>query len=409
MESKQKRREFIKDYTNISEFLKKVFYYGTFSAADFEKMGMMKKSKYSYYKRILEYVFGDILHESKNMNGKKALGLCIDHFYDPHKYFLRFFAMKSYVSNKRLMMICFIFQLLSDGNCYMIKDIADAASEYCDSSYLNDVSLRRLLNDMTQKGITENTKNGYRIADHELYDVVPSDDIAPLVDLCTNIYPLSICGDHVRSKLVKDYESPFLFKHRHLGQVFNDEMVWKLVTYIHEKKVMILSYTDKQFCSLLPYRIITDEFSGRQYVFSVYVGSEGYHDLLLRIDKIKNISIDTASYVVPDDTELENRYHEALKYSFTGTTVPYGKEPDTGIIVFNKTAENEVRKRFPFADIEAFDDEHSKCTVTVNRMTELKPWLRVNMGRIKLIESSDDTVTELENELEEWRKMYELA
>ena len=54
MENKGKQREFIKDYNKIVPFLEKVFYYGTFSSEDYEKMDMMKKSKYSDYKRILE-------------------------------------------------------------------------------------------------------------------------------------------------------------------------------------------------------------------------------------------------------------------------------------------------------------------------------------------------------------------
>ena len=65
-----------------------------------------------------------------------------------------------------------------------------------------------------------------------------------------------------------------------------------------------------------------------------------------------------------------------------------------------------MRKRFLYADVEKTDDGHMKCRIAVNNMSELKPWLRVNMGRIKLTESSDDTVNELEHELEDWRKVY---
>ena len=68
MKSKEKQRVFFKDYSTVVPFLEKVFYYGSFSSADFEEMDMMKKSKYSYYKRILEYAFGDLLFERKNIS-----------------------------------------------------------------------------------------------------------------------------------------------------------------------------------------------------------------------------------------------------------------------------------------------------------------------------------------------------
>lgn len=406
MKSKEKQRVFFKDYSTVVPFLEKVFYYGSFSSADFEEMDMMKKSKYSYYKRIFEYAFGDLLFERKNIKGKKALGLRIDHFYDPHRIFLRFFALKSYVSNARMVQICFILQHLSNGGCYKVRNIVDAASVFSDASYINEVSMRRLLDDMAEKGIIEKSDNGYRIVDIGLNKTAAVDEIMPLVDLCTNIYPLSICGGHISSKLKKDYVSPFLFKHRHLGLLFNDETIWKLTACIYEKKTVLIKYADKQFRSLLPYKIITDEFSGRQYVFALNLGNEYVHDMLLRIDRIKSVEINSASCELPDDTELESRFRKALEYSFTGTTVPFGKEPDTGTLVFLSTAENEVRKRFPYADVEKTDDGHMKCRIAVNNMSELKPWLRVNMGRIKLTESSDDTVNELEHELEDWRKMY---
>ena len=412
MEEKQKQkpkqREFIKDYNTIVPFLKKVFYYGTLSSSDYEEMNMMKKSKYSYYKRILEYVFGNLLYESKNTNGKKALSLRIDHFCDPYRSFLRFFSLKSYTSNARLMMICSLLQILSDGKSYRVKDIVESINGNSEKGF-EEMPIRRLLKDMTEKGITEITKDGYRIPSAALYDLPDNvrSELATLTDLCTNIYPLSICGDHVRSKLKRDHESLFLFKHRHFGQIFNDEIIWKLCGSICNKKVLVIGYKDKQLRSVLPYRIITDEFSGRQYVFVVYTGTNDEYDRLLRVDRIRSIEEDTADCSIPDDTELENRYHNALRYSFTGTTVPYGKEPDTGTLEFTVNAEYEVRRRFPDADIETVDEDSKKCFIKVNSMTELKPWLRVNIGRIRLAESSDDTVEELEKELQEWRDMYE--
>ena len=108
MAGNKKQRQFFKDYSVAKPFLEKVFYYGSYSAQDFAEADICGKSKYFDMQRTLRYVFGSLIEETRNAKGQKALNLHIDRLYDPHRAFLRFFALKSFTSVSRLLRICYI-------------------------------------------------------------------------------------------------------------------------------------------------------------------------------------------------------------------------------------------------------------------------------------------------------------
>lgn len=409
MESKEKQREFIKDYNKIVPFLEKVFYYGTFSSEDYEKMNMMKKSKYSDYKRILEFVFGDILHEAKNANGKKALSLNIDHFCDPHRAFLRFFTLKSFVSIERLFLTCYILQRINEKGKCTINDICIGLDELSADDEAKDrkPTVSRIIKNMVDYGFLSKTGSAYSI--NTGAKKLNNAELLNLIDVCTNVYPLSICGSGIQNKIDQNYQSPFLFKHLHLGQIFNDELIWKLLIFAHKKQhICVELKKGSKLRDLLPYRIITNRETGRQYIFTVYVGKEDYDEyLLIRIDNISDIKIETSECEIPDDTVLKEKYETALRYSFNGTTfLKRDQEPESGVLVYDKSFEWNIKRHFPDCEPVSIDEKHNKISIKVNSLTELKPWLRLNNDKVQLVESTDDTVEEMHDELIKWREMY---
>ena len=270
MAKTKKQRQFFKDYSVAKPFLEKVFYFGSYSAEDFSEAGICEKSKYFDMQKTLRYVFGDLVEETKNAKGQKALKLRIDHLYDPHRAFLRFFALKSFTSVGRLLRICYILQRINaEGNC-TVKELSEELDNNSGGTESHSTVVR-ILNDMLNKGFLEKKGSAYSIA----YDAskLKNSDIQLLIDFCTSAYPLSICGSGILNKIDQQYESPFLFKHCHLGQIFNDETIWKLMVCIHNRQtVNITTKRGSLLYDLLPYRIITSRETGRQYVFVVYTG-----------------------------------------------------------------------------------------------------------------------------------------
>lgn len=406
MAGKKKQRQFFKDYSTAVPFLEKVFYYGSYSVQDFAEAGICEKSKYFDMQKTLRYVFGDLLEETSNAKGQRALNLRIDHLYDPHRAFLRFFALKSFTSVGRLLRICYILQKINaEGSCTVKKlseelDIISGGAE-------SHSTIVRILNDMHSKGFLVKKGSEYSIA----YDAAKLKNSAVqfLIDFCTSAYPLSVCGSGILNKIDQHYESPFLFKHCHLGQIFNDETIWKLIVCIHNKQtVNITNKRGSILYDLLPYRIITNKETGRQYVFVVYTGEKDYDEyLILRLDKIKKIDVLSVSDM--SDEALQEKYETAFGYSFNGTAIiKRDEEPAVGTLIYDNSFEWNIRKHFPDCEPFPVDDTHSKVEVKVNSFIELKPWLRVNADKVRLVESSDGVVDKLRDELAKWREMYDI-
>lgn len=412
MESRSKQREFFKNYETVIPFLQNVFYYGTKSQVDFAEEGICKKSKYSCLKKALEFAFGDNLSEHKNSKGQKALSFNNDHFYDPHRAFLRFFALKSFTSTERLFTICYILRrVAAEGKC-TVKDICIGLDEVSEDTEGRDrsSSVRRIMDNLADHGFLIESGSEYSVnVDAKNLN---KRELLYLTDLCTNIYPLSVCGSGVQNKIDQHYESPFLFKHIHLGQIFNDELIWKLVVHIYNKQhLSIETKKGSKLKDLLPYRIITNRETGRQYLFVIYVGKKGYDEyLMLRIDNIKQISVSDTECVIPDDDVLKEKFETAVRYSFNGTTIlERDKEPETGILVYDKSFEWNIKLHFSNYEIVSVDEQRDKISVKVNSLKELKPWLRRHTDKVQLVDSSDGTVEEMYEELKEWREMYGIS
>ena len=411
------KSEFITHYDNILPLLKKIFFYGSYSCGDLVAEDICGKTKYYESMRKLTYIFGDMLEEHTNSAGEKTMHLRTNHFENPHRAFLRFFALKSFTSIRKLLYICYILYQLGERGALSPAELITAA-ELEDFGVGDDVdtsnTIRRAMHDMEENGLLVRVTRGkYALAHPTCADLCEGEETPPvgllrLIDLGTNIFPLSVCGSGLLLKLAPGYQSPFLFKFRYIGQVFNDEKIRQLLWYIQERCPVCVKYSNGDLRCLVPWRIITDRETGRQYVFMVYAGEGDYSDLLLRLDRIRNIRPETYACAVPDGEELARRYAEALQYSFTGNSVSLDRPPVTGTLLFDNAAEAIVRQRFPACCPEDAGNGRSRVRIQVNSLIELKPWLRIHMNGIRLIESADDTVRELDEEWIHWRKMYGL-
>lgn len=410
----------ITHYHNIMPMLKRIFYYGSYSKSDMEKAGDCGKSKYYSDATRIKYVFGDLLEERTNSAGEKAYSLRNNYFEDSQQHLMKFFALKSIDINK-LIVSCYVLQTL-----YVKKQplaFKDLKMKIMASPYILDENadplfgestLTNWVNDMVRSGILTKTGLKYTVADNLLCEAVMErrtrDHLLLLTDFCSNVLPLSVCGGGIRTKLDQKYRSLFLFKHRYPGQIFDDETIWKLLVYIENKQPITFRYKSTPYkAPFLPYRIITEKASGRQYLFAVCLGGKKPTDYILRIDKLSAIKTSDGDRIaIPQSAELEARYSEVLRRSFSGIYIPRNAKahPVTGTLVFLNGETEKIRRRFPEAVITQKDDTQSSAEIEVYNMDELKPWLRTNISTICLISSSDGTADKLKQEWKEWRKMY---
>ena len=198
----------------------------------------------------------------------------------------------------------------------------------------------------------------------------------------------------------------------HLGNIFNDEIVWQLVAHACNKQhICIYHAKGTELHDLLPYRIITNHETGRQYVFVVYVGNDNYDEyLLIRLDRIKKIEAEKTECVIPDDNVLAEKYDTAFRYSFNGTNkLQRNQEPQEATIEYSASFEWNIKMHFPDCVPDTAGDGLKRVRVKVNSCIELKPWLWRHSREVRLVDSSDGTLNKMKDELTKWREIYELS
>ena len=438
------KRPFFEQYNEILPVVKKVYFYGTHAKETFD----CPRDRYDKIRKAMKYVFRELMYEEK-----KAIRLSHDYFEDPQRAFLKLFLLKSYTSSTQLMYICLVLNKLrknssmtsmeldyevniNESNPYegdddtplkkkrTRKKIVPAENENNSNKEKkyekDDISgyLKGALEIMTRYGILnavkEKNNNLYSIADFDsigkkLLDET-REELLPLVDLCTNIFPISICGGGIRSKLDIGYESPFLFKYKFMAQYLDDEKTWKLLLAASLRRVLKVEFLttgqkEKMLLSqFIPYRIITDEKTGRQYVFGACLGESKHKNYFVRIDTIQTIEYDEARYRIPEIATLEEWYHDENDHSFTGIAVK--KKLQKGILIYDAAISSEVKKRFPGCKPMPLDDDLVRLELEVQDIWGLKPWLCSYADKMLLFNSSDSTAENVRNTFQKWNALY---
>ena len=105
-------KDMITHYDNIVPMLKRLFYYGSDSLTDMGEKGIAQHSKCSEDIKIIRYVFGDLLEENTNADGKKVYRLRNNYFEDTQRFLMKFFALKKIAIDK-LFVSMFVIQTLN--------------------------------------------------------------------------------------------------------------------------------------------------------------------------------------------------------------------------------------------------------------------------------------------------------
>ena len=104
-------KDMITHYDNIVPMLKQLFYYGSDSLTDMGEKGIAQHSKFSEDIKIIRYVFGDLLEENTNADGRKVYRLRNNHFEDTQRFLMKFFALKKIAIDK-LFVSMYVIQTL---------------------------------------------------------------------------------------------------------------------------------------------------------------------------------------------------------------------------------------------------------------------------------------------------------
>ena len=402
---------------------RRIFYYGCDSAKDFEIKYGIKPAAFSRYKNFLLDVLGEYIEEVMLPNSKTTvLRFKTDEFETPFNILLELYTLKKISEQDFLFFLetMIFFTGENENKSFQLKDLYEAIHIPSKSGgvSISEQTFQRNLKELSEYGyLTRSGKSIFRYTKPE--SLLASLDAETLyhftafTDLCRNFCYPAVCGHYlldtvalINQQKQVTYEELFRCKHLHMGQVLDDSKLWQLIIAIHDKKIISFKNKKAKMEHYQPYKIIINEKDGRRYLFCIPLENSEDNRFLYRLDKIFDIKEEKKNSCQPLTSEqCEKLYLQTLGKSFTGTTAFQGKL-QTGVLIYQTTFYNEVHKYFPDAVPEHVDSSHDKIKIEVNSLRELKPWLRQNLGKVRITDTSDSTAQDMEDELTRWRKKY---
>lgn len=402
-----KQREFIKQYDTFTQFVKDIFYSGSYSGAEHDK----SRTNFYKLKKNLDFVLKDNFEKSHIRFENLELSCNL---------LLELYQMKSFTDNDIRLSFAIMIVLNNTDEYFMAADICEMIDDYIPDG-VEQRTVERKLNELLKNGYIKSMRKGNKKLYTSKYDILNdfSEEelylLADMTEFHCNITAPSLCGYYllqmIKRKLYEkfdtEYESVFLVKHLHLGQIFFDEIIWSLVGYIHNKKIINITLNNRNISySIYPYKIITDEKSGRRYLFGINMYENAKKPAVFRIDKINQINLSDTECEMCEQ-EAEEIFIDALSHSFTGVCLKLS-ELKKVILSFEENMKSIVLRNFKDAVIYEKDDRRFEAEIYVNDVTELKPWLRRFTGKIRVEAGDDDIAVQMSEELKEWRSLYGL-
>lgn len=421
-----KNDKFLQDYESICKFMRAHFLFDDFTVDRADELGI-SKSRYNELKSTLAAYIGnkDDNTENKRINNRKTFSLKNSMFVNGYNYFCDIFGSKNIVSSQFECYILILQALCKSGSrplstVELIDNIscpdndhrAENGQKNCD--IIDGSTLNNHIKNLEDLGYIKAQNSGnaklLRLS-NDCLDLFRSGDemvlFLDMISLMRNIIQPYLCGNMMfetaqtsfeeRGK-INDYKNPFTFAQSHFEQVLDDEIAWKLICAIHSKNKISFKYRGKDRV-VSPLEIETSADTGRRYLLAA---DEKDSLISLRLDRISNVVTANENY---DAKPYDSRLKVAKRYSFTGSVLlKDGEAPQTVDLEFLPQMKETVEKLFPDAEIIAENDTYS-AKILLNDAKEIKPWLRRNIGNVK-VKDGTPLAEEMEKDAEEWRRVY---
>ena len=405
-----KNRSFLSEYEKFRSLLRTVFFFGSFTIDDFLEIEDLDigKTQYQNYKTIAEDIIDKLSsHREKN---KAALKYDVEQFEANYNDLSESFFLKTLTPLEAGMTITVLLKLSHTEGC--------SESELFDLfEALDEKTVKLKLRSMVNNGLVLYDGSKYRIAVHSLNTLSQQEFLRLLcfVDFQkSRIYP-NCFGAFLFSTLRRlyereyscTYESPFVIKSNHLGNILDDEIQWDLLQAILSRKAVAFQYrinrnSFNRITDMIPYKLVTEGQQNRVYLFGIRRTSQGDKKRFYRLDKISQLKITGTIPEKYSEAYMQSFYQDAIQYSFSH--IPISEAEIVRLeLAFDPEMRNELLRQFCCISI---DDKTHIATVSVRANDNaMNPWLRAYADKIKIL--NDCPVKErFAKEIQEMKKLY---
>ena len=399
-------QDFIKHYEDIREVLRILFLYGCFSKENIQKQKKISNRKLSYeLRRIKQYINKDFFCE--DIYGKnKLIGLTYDSISNTHNFLVDTYLTKSFTRTDIVLFYGILLILNKSDKKMTFLEIQDDLLEenIIDIDEVSNKTIERKLKELDEElELIESEKIGktkyYKISKDILKDL-NEEQIEKLLyvsELYKNILIPNIAGyfftDTLRDyllfekKINYDLDDFFQYKNLHFHPVMEEEIIWKIMNAIREKRIIKIEYcydsrNSHKDQKLKPYKIRYDINCGRLYLVSF---GENNKCILSRIDRIKKINVLKNKY----SEDFKEQYINSMKNSWANVQINNYEYYEIVELKLTTNSKEYIKDRIIKEMGDCYIQRINKNEIIIKRKVndayEMIPWIRENSEYLKVI------------------------
>ena len=405
--------ELIKNFERVRSYIREFYVYGFKSRADYDK-----KSARSYddEKRRMESILGDYMSFVRTPEGKNVF-LSIDSRTSVHNPFYQALKAKSFTDGS-ITLHFIIFDILHSTD---IEVTLAEIMEIIDEKYLScfetpimfdESTVRKKLKEYCDEGLIISKKQGRKVTYARSEDIAIV-DIKDALDYFSEVAPCGVIGSFLLDKEEKK-ESAFTFKHHYITSAMDSNVLTDLFDAMRQKRAIIVNnlnrkHDEPRTAQIVPLRIFISVQNGRQYLLAYQIQFRSITSY--RVDYLSNVKLGEVCDNFDDlRARLDNM--QTKMWGVNTRQHAYKQEQLEHVEFIVQVADNEeyiIRRLYRekrIGTVEKLDEHTYKFSADVYDTTELVPWIRTFICRIKQMNFSNRTV---ENRFKgDLKKMYEM-
>lgn len=401
----------IKNFNRIREYLRDFYVYGFKRRDDFsQKSGRT----YDDERRRIEDLLGEHMDSRQSEEGK-TLFLSIDSRTPSHNPLYKAWKTKSFTDGDITLHFLLFDVMHDEKENFTLQELMDGIDSRLggfDVPKTFDLStVRKKLNEYIKVGIVQAERCGKTM----YYRRAPESEgfSRDCLDFFTEVSPCGVVGSYLLDRL-PERDSVFTFKHHYMTSALDGEILQQLLDAIHGQRMVTLKTMNRkrqrsQEQEVVPLKIFISVQSGRQYLM-------GYAPKYRRMDSYRLDAITVVEVGEPasDFTELQTTLNHMEPHiwgvstqSFSGQrmehvefTVEYGDD-EPHIL-------RRLMREKRCGTVEQLNQNSSRFTADVYDASELVPWMRTFIGRLKDVRFSDPKLEkQFYDDMETMKQMYQ--
>lgn len=382
--------ELIKNFDKIRNFVRDFFVFGFRGRCDYDTVS---PRSYDNERRRIQSYLSDYI--SENWNGtNKSISISSDTTAKTTNPLFKVWETKSFTKND--LFLHFVIIDILQNKCLSAPQLTEIISkEYTSqiniSFYVDVMTVRNKLKEYCALGLLSESRQGRSVCYKLNQNLLQSTQLKDALLFYQNI----ITGGFLAAPIMRDYESPFIYKQIFFAQTLYDDIAIKILQAISRKcRVTIVqsirNRSEWTHC-VVPLHIRSNMRTGRRYLVCYTTRRKRY--LKIRIDYIKSVSI---GEMFDDFNEIKRYCEEGYEKSFSLEYQHHDLKKVCMVLNIDEQHESYVLDRLRRESKHGILSKLKKNTfqykIEVPDTLEMVPWMRTFIGRIISIDGTETGV-----------------